>query len=363
MENLCTFCNRSISGIRTTTGDGIWFNQRIYSFWTSFWPKPPVGSKAWNPWIGMGTGIPWQWWFSQTSQYWSGYVSLYHVAPFATSKNFSHRVYLGEGIYGEVTLLYRTTGWELLPWTYPDYKILEVQTFLSRCRESLKQYIRDCLTSMAWNSATTPFQINLSTGGYYKRMISAAAFPESRVNTASRSDMEQSVCRTGCPDWPSTPLPVIDCRMMWMTIDDNGHVPFKCFKYTSFQSNRSPSHVSGRFLQLSNSKIFLVGNRDTSPWISILPFTGEPALKRGNNPKPIHGLYHPHVRSNRLFQKPAEYLWMSMRNIDLNVCQTTNQSVSCLKASSLAANRKISWKLCANLLPYVNLEGLNTPDD
>lgn len=71
-----------------------------------------------------------------------GYISLYHVA-LATSKNFSHRVYLGEGIYGEVTLLYRTTGWELLPWTYPDYKILEVQTFLSRCRESLKQHIEN----------------------------------------------------------------------------------------------------------------------------------------------------------------------------------------------------------------------------
>lgn len=69
-----------------------------------------------------------------------GYVSLYHVA-LATSKNFAHRFYLSQGIYGEVTLLYRASGWEILPWTYPDYKIPQVQEFLSRCRQSLKKYI------------------------------------------------------------------------------------------------------------------------------------------------------------------------------------------------------------------------------
>jgi hypothetical protein len=69
-----------------------------------------------------------------------GYVSLYHVA-LATSKNFSHRLCLSEGIYGEVTLLYRISGWELLPWTYPDYKIPGVQSFLSECRTSLIHYM------------------------------------------------------------------------------------------------------------------------------------------------------------------------------------------------------------------------------
>jgi hypothetical protein len=49
-----------------------------------------------------------------------GYVSLSKLV-LATTKNYSHRVYLGQGIYAEVTLHYRRGafhGWE---WTYPDY--------------------------------------------------------------------------------------------------------------------------------------------------------------------------------------------------------------------------------------------------
>ncbi len=39
----------------------------------------------------------------------------------ATGKDYSHRVYLGEGIYGEITLIVRKGGFSPLPWTYPDY--------------------------------------------------------------------------------------------------------------------------------------------------------------------------------------------------------------------------------------------------
>jgi hypothetical protein len=39
----------------------------------------------------------------------------------ATGKDYSHRVYLGEGIYGEITLIARKGGFSPLPWTYPDY--------------------------------------------------------------------------------------------------------------------------------------------------------------------------------------------------------------------------------------------------
>jgi hypothetical protein len=39
----------------------------------------------------------------------------------ATGKDFSHRIYLGEGIYGDLTLIFRQGGFSALPWTYPDY--------------------------------------------------------------------------------------------------------------------------------------------------------------------------------------------------------------------------------------------------
>ena len=39
----------------------------------------------------------------------------------ATGKDYSHRIYLREGIYGDLTLIFRKGGFAPLPWTYPDY--------------------------------------------------------------------------------------------------------------------------------------------------------------------------------------------------------------------------------------------------
>jgi hypothetical protein len=50
----------------------------------------------------------------------SGYVSPAKLV-LATTKNHGHRIYLGEGIYAEVTLQYRNGAFRPWPWTYPDY--------------------------------------------------------------------------------------------------------------------------------------------------------------------------------------------------------------------------------------------------
>jgi hypothetical protein len=39
----------------------------------------------------------------------------------ATGKNFPHRIYLGRGIYADLTLVYTRSGWRNQPWTFPDY--------------------------------------------------------------------------------------------------------------------------------------------------------------------------------------------------------------------------------------------------
>ena len=49
-----------------------------------------------------------------------GYVSLSKLV-LATTKNHAHRLYLGQGIYGEVTLFYHKGSFCAWPWTYPDY--------------------------------------------------------------------------------------------------------------------------------------------------------------------------------------------------------------------------------------------------
>lgn len=49
-----------------------------------------------------------------------GYVS-HSKLVLATTKNHAHRIYLGQGIYAEVTLHFRDGAFRGYPWTYPDY--------------------------------------------------------------------------------------------------------------------------------------------------------------------------------------------------------------------------------------------------
>jgi uncharacterized protein DUF4416 len=55
----------------------------------------------------------------------------------ASTKDHAHRIYLRDGIFAEVTLVYRQRKWQPLEWTYPDYRRDDYQAFFTRCREWL----------------------------------------------------------------------------------------------------------------------------------------------------------------------------------------------------------------------------------
>ena len=55
----------------------------------------------------------------------------------ASTKDHAHRLYLGDGIYAEVTLAFRQRRWQPQEWTYPDYRRPDYQEFFTTCRESL----------------------------------------------------------------------------------------------------------------------------------------------------------------------------------------------------------------------------------
>jgi hypothetical protein len=57
----------------------------------------------------------------------------------ATTKNFSHRIYLAQGIYGDVQLFWRHGCFQFNPWTYPDYKDDRVLLFFTRIRGAYLQ--------------------------------------------------------------------------------------------------------------------------------------------------------------------------------------------------------------------------------
>lgn len=63
-----------------------------------------------------------------------GYLDLNKLV-LASTKDAGHRVYLGHGIYAEVTLQFYHGGWQVRPWTYPDYHRPEYHEFFTRLRE------------------------------------------------------------------------------------------------------------------------------------------------------------------------------------------------------------------------------------
>lgn len=62
-----------------------------------------------------------------------GYLLLERFV-LATGKNFSHRIYIGQNIYADLTLTYSKGSFQTLPWTYPDYASPEIRQFLLQVR-------------------------------------------------------------------------------------------------------------------------------------------------------------------------------------------------------------------------------------
>ncbi|MBF0230763.1 MAG: DUF4416 family protein [Desulfamplus sp.] len=52
----------------------------------------------------------------------------------ATGKDYSHRIYIGRGIYADLTLIYKKGGFKSLEWTYPDYASVDMFNFLEQVR-------------------------------------------------------------------------------------------------------------------------------------------------------------------------------------------------------------------------------------
>jgi hypothetical protein len=67
-----------------------------------------------------------------------GYLTLGKLL-LASTKDFAHRIYLGRGIYAEVTLQYKHGAWRHHEYTFADYRRADYQRFFSQCREWVKK--------------------------------------------------------------------------------------------------------------------------------------------------------------------------------------------------------------------------------
>jgi hypothetical protein len=71
-----------------------------------------------------------------------GYIEQAKVI-LASTKNFYHRIYLGKGIFGEVTMHFKNNTFQFFPWTYPDYQSKDYQEFFLKMRQIFRTQLRN----------------------------------------------------------------------------------------------------------------------------------------------------------------------------------------------------------------------------
>jgi len=57
----------------------------------------------------------------------------------ASTKDHAHRIYLGQGMYAEITLFYKHKHWQAHEYTFPDYRRDDYHEFFTKCRNALKR--------------------------------------------------------------------------------------------------------------------------------------------------------------------------------------------------------------------------------
>ena len=70
-----------------------------------------------------------------------GYIELGKLV-LASTKDYAHRIYLGRGIYAEITLNFKEGQWVAHHWTFPDYQRADYHEFFNQARTLLKEIRR-----------------------------------------------------------------------------------------------------------------------------------------------------------------------------------------------------------------------------
>ncbi len=71
-----------------------------------------------------------------------GYISAERLV-LATGKNFTHRIYLGSGIFADLTLMFHKKSFRTFEWTYPDYAENEVISFMNELRRGYLEQLKE----------------------------------------------------------------------------------------------------------------------------------------------------------------------------------------------------------------------------
>jgi len=75
-----------------------------------------------------------------------GYITTGKLV-LATTKDYAHRVYVGRGIYAEVTLRFTQGRFRPFDWTYPDYRTPEYLDFFTQVRDRYRRQLAESETA------------------------------------------------------------------------------------------------------------------------------------------------------------------------------------------------------------------------
>ncbi|MDD4569495.1 MAG: DUF4416 family protein [Tepidanaerobacteraceae bacterium] len=115
--------------------------RRIFAFEDLICPSKLPALKCWSNSLEQGWAVS----SKRRVNIDVGYINLGKLV-LASTKNYSHRLYLGEGIYGEVTLRFIGGHFEPWPWTYPDYASHEYRKICDEIRKLHRQKLRSLFT-------------------------------------------------------------------------------------------------------------------------------------------------------------------------------------------------------------------------
>ncbi|MDH4247631.1 MAG: DUF4416 family protein [Deltaproteobacteria bacterium] len=71
-----------------------------------------------------------------------GYLDLFKLV-LASFKGRGNKVYLDQGVWADITLIYRQGRFEPLPWSFPDFASGRYETGLKRIREGYRLRLRE----------------------------------------------------------------------------------------------------------------------------------------------------------------------------------------------------------------------------
>lgn len=110
----------------------------FFSFTHLIFPGAIVLIKRWTNYVECKLKEMKEWGVERPFNLDPGYVGLSQMV-LASTKPYSHRLYLGSGIYAEVTLIFKNGGFTPMPWTYKDYRTIEYLNFFNKVRDALKK--------------------------------------------------------------------------------------------------------------------------------------------------------------------------------------------------------------------------------